>query len=57
MKVKVWLNVGFGPSTERRDVLDIEDDATPEEIEEAARDWAFNFIEWGHEIAEKVESQ
>jgi hypothetical protein len=52
IKIKVNLNIGFTSAT-RKDVIDVEidDNATEEEIEEAkeeaAKDWAYNFIDIG----------
>ena len=45
-KIKVWLNTGFAGAN-YEDEFEVEDDATNEEIEEEARDLAFNRIDWG----------
>ncbi len=33
--------------------FEVEDDATAEEIEEMARDMAFNHVEWNYKVQEK----
>jgi hypothetical protein len=38
--------------SECTDEIEVDDDATEEEIEEAARDVAFNMIEWGWKPAD-----
>ena len=44
-KYRVWLNTGFAGAN-NEDVIEIDDDATPEEIDEQCRDYAFNDIDW-----------
>jgi hypothetical protein len=51
-KYRVWLNTGFA-GVNNEDVIEIEDDATPEEIEEQCKDLAFNDIDWGYEEIEE----
>jgi hypothetical protein len=48
--IYLHLSIGF-PTATRDDELEIEDDATEEEIEETVRDWANNYIEysWSNE--------
>ena len=50
-KYRVWLNTGFA-GVNNEDVIEIDDDATPEEIDEQCRDYAFNDIDWGYEEIE-----
>lgn len=44
-KIDVSLTIGFS-GADRSDTLEVEDDATDEDIEEVVREWAFNFIEF-----------
>lgn len=46
MKIRVWAHTDIaGSMTE--DVIEVEDDLTEEQIDEEARDYIFNFVEWG----------
>ncbi len=47
MKIKVWISI---PSISEHieTEIDLPDDSTQEEIEQAAKDAAFEFIEWGY---------
>ncbi len=46
-KIKIYASTGkVGSKIE--DVIEIEDDTTEEEIEEMAKDWLFNTIDWGY---------
>ena len=47
--VYVTLSIGLS-NAERADEIEVEDDATEEQIEEAAREWAHNYIEIGWDI-------
>ena len=44
-RVKWTLVTGFGPSTDHSGELEVEDDATEEEIEEAVKEEAWNCID------------
>ncbi len=44
--IHVHLSIGF-PTASREDELEVEDDATEDEIEEVVREWANNYIEFG----------
>lgn len=46
MKVHVWIRTDVVGS-EVEDTLELDDNLTDEEIEREARDYIFNFIEWG----------
>jgi hypothetical protein len=46
--IKWHMSIGF-PSADRSGEFEVEDSATDTEIEEAARDAAFNFLDWGFE--------
>ena len=43
MTVKVSLSIGY-PSACRNDELEIDDDATEEQIDEIVQEWAQNYI-------------
>lgn len=47
--IEVYVGVGL-VGCKRTETFEIEADATDNEIEEAARDFMFNMIEWGWEI-------
>lgn len=61
VKIEVYLGVGFA-GCDRRDTLEfeVEENATNEEIEaaaeEMARDWAFNFLDWGFQFVDGKEA-
>ena len=46
-KIKLYVSTGMVGS-EIEEVIEIEDDATEEEIKEMAKDWLFNTIDWGY---------
>jgi hypothetical protein len=46
VKVHVWIRTDVVGS-EVEDTLELDDNLTDEEIESEARDYIFNFIEWG----------
>ncbi len=48
MRIKVWVALNL-VGCERRGEIEVEDDFSEEEIEEAARDWMYEHIEWGWE--------
>ena len=48
MKIAVWCGNGM-VGGDRHDVIEVEDDATDEEIEEEAREWFWNVHEFGWE--------
>ena len=43
MKLKVGLSIGL--VADREDELEIEDGATPEDMQQALQDWASDYIE------------
>lgn len=47
-KVRVYLTIGF-PTAMWRDVFEVEDDTTEDEIEDIFRDWAMDHVDWGFE--------
>lgn len=44
IKVNVSLGIGF-VGAKHEDVLEFEDDTSVEEIDEAVKDWAWNYID------------
>ncbi len=44
MKIKVGLSIGLS-NADQKDVLEMPDDCTEEEIEQEVNDWANNYIE------------
>ena len=47
-KFIVWLNTGFS-GCNIEEIIELPDDLTDEEIEEACKDEAFQTIDWGYE--------
>jgi hypothetical protein len=47
-RIKVRLSIGF-PTAVRKDVIEVEDDATEDDIYDAAEEWAQNYIDVGWE--------
>lgn len=45
-EVKVWWGIG---RQQDEDVLEFTDDATPEEIEDAVREYVMGYFDWGYE--------
>jgi hypothetical protein len=45
-RIKVSLSIGFANAT-HRDVIEVEDDATEEDIDETIQQWASNYISIG----------
>lgn len=45
-KIECVLETGYVGGT-RKAVIEVEDDATDDEIDEAVRDWALNYVSWG----------
>jgi hypothetical protein len=44
-KINVTLTIGY-PCAKHEDVLEVEDDATDEDINQEVADWANNYIEY-----------
>ena len=45
-KIKWILNPGFGPDCDTEGEFEVEDNATDDEIEELAKEAAFDCIDW-----------
>lgn len=52
MKVNVWLETGFA-GIGYNETFEMDDDATEEEIEAAAKEEAFDRIDWGYEVIDR----
>lgn len=50
-KLKVGLSIGF-VGADHHDEIEVEDDATPEDMQQALADWAGNYIDYWYEVAE-----
>lgn len=48
MKVRVWVSMNLVGCV-RCDEIEVDDNATEEEVEESVRDWMFEHIEWGYD--------
>lgn len=46
-KIKCYVSTGMYGS-EVEDIIEVNDDATQKEIENAANEWLFNTIDWGY---------
>lgn len=55
MKYKTWMSNGKGDIIE--DIIEIDDNATEKEIEEACMESAFYEIDWGYEKIERKSGQ
>ena len=53
-KIRIWVDTGFCNAT-HEEIFEFEDDITDEEIEEEARIFLFNCIEFGWEDYEDEE--
>jgi hypothetical protein len=45
-KIAVSLSIGF-PTATQKDEIEVEDDATAEEVSQAAEEWAWGYIDIG----------
>ncbi len=50
-KIKVYLTIGLA-TCRHDDVIEVEDDATQEDIDQAVHEWAHNYIDFGGELAD-----
>ena len=50
-KLKVGLSIGIA-NANKNDVIEVEDDATPAEMQQALEDWAGNYIDFWYEVVE-----
>jgi len=46
-KYEFTLSIGFGPSARRRETFEFDDDITESELDEAWKDWSWNYIDGG----------
>jgi hypothetical protein len=53
-KIRIWVDTGFCNAT-HEDIFEFKDDTTDEEIEDEARTFLFNSIEYGWEDYEEDE--
>lgn len=49
MKIKVWSETGL-VGGDREEIIEVDDDATADQIEEEAREWFFNYHSYGWKI-------
>ena len=52
--INVYLSIGYSNAM-HDDTLDVDDNATDDDIDEMVRDWAHNYIEWGWRENEQKE--
>lgn len=46
MVIDVYLTIGY-PGADHKDELEVEDDATDDQIDQEVSEWAHNYIEFG----------
>jgi len=62
MKIEMYLSIGY-PQADQREIVDtvedlgLSEDATEAEINDAVKDWASNFIEYGYKPVDGEEQQ
>jgi hypothetical protein len=62
MKIEVYLTIGY-PGADRSEIIDtvedwhMDENATEDEINDAVKDWASNFIEYGYKPVDGEEQQ
>lgn len=54
-RIKVGISMRL-QGCEIEEEIEVEDDATEEDIEEQVREWAFGNVEWWHEEIKAAES-
>lgn len=55
MKITVWISSPDNSSFYEKDIIEVPDDATKEQIENEAREVAFDHIGWGYYKTEGAE--
>lgn len=56
MKIKVWIQSPDNASFSEDDIIEVPDTISDDELEEAARETAFNHIDWGYEGVDSNEN-
>ena len=56
MKIRVWISSPENASFEASDIIDVPDGVSYDELEETARETAFDHIDWGYERVDSDEN-
>ncbi|WP_204780399.1 hypothetical protein [Limosilactobacillus oris] len=56
MKIKVWIQSPDNVSFNESDIIEVPDNISDDELEEVARETAFNHIDWGCERVDSDEN-
>lgn len=56
MKIKVWIQSPDNASFNESDIIEVPDNISDDELEEVARETAFNHIDWGYERVDSDEN-
>lgn len=49
MKIRVWIQSPDNVSFNKDDIIEVPDNISDDDLEEAAREIAFDHIDWGYE--------
>ena len=52
MRLRMYLTIGY-PGADHEEEIEVDDDATEDDLHEITQDWANGYIEWGHEVIEE----
>lgn len=56
MKIRVWIQSPNNASFNEDDIIEVPDNISDDELEEAARETAFDYIDWGYERVDSDEN-
>lgn len=56
MKIRVWIQSPNNASFNEDEIIEVPDDISDDELEEAARETAFDHIDWGYERVDSNEN-
>lgn len=56
MKIRVWIQSPDNASFNEDDIIEVPDNISDDELEETARETAFDHIDWGYERVDSDEN-
>ena len=56
MKIRVWIQSPNNASFNEDNIIEVPDNISDDELEEATRETAFNHIDWGYERVDSDEN-
>lgn len=56
MKIRVWIQSPDNTSFNENDIIEVPDNISDDDLEEAARETAFDHIDWGYERVDSNEN-